>query len=86
MYIFPLYGRCEVHEIYLGKKEKRMKKKATLTSKKNVYKGDFKVGKTYYWRVDCTENHDGKRVEGKVWRFTVKEENADEGKHPCITP
>ena len=81
-----LYDRCEVHEIYVGKKAKRQKKKATLTLQKNVYKGDFEVGKTYYWRVDCIENHNGDKVKekGKVWKFTVKEENTDDGKNPCM--
>ena len=68
-------------------KEKRLKKKATLKSPKNVYKGDFEVGETYYWRVDCKRYQNGKKVKGKgkVWKFTVKEENANEVKNPCIT-
>ena len=86
-HIYYLYGRCEVHNIYVGEKGKRLKKKATLTSPKNVYKGDFEVGKTYHWRVDCKENHDGEKVKvkGKVWKFTVKEKNANDGKNPCLT-
>lgn len=76
MQIFYVFNdRCEKHEIYLGKSVDKLKKVGTLRKGKNVYKGKFKAGKTYYWRVDCAT---GEKIKGDVWKFTLVDPNSDD--------
>jgi len=72
----PAYG-CEKHKIYVGNTEDELKHVGTLRKGKNVYKGKFEAGKTYYWRVDCLT---GEEVQGDVWKFTLVDPNSDDAK------
>ena len=64
--------RCTKHRVFLGKKEDKLKKVATLKDEKNVFKNKkLKAGKSYYWRVDCEKNN-GEKIGGDVWKFTIE--------------
>jgi hypothetical protein len=66
--------RCTRHQVWFGEPPDRLRRIADLKDDTTniVRPPALTSGKTYAWRVDALYA-DGRRVEGMVWTFTVKE-------------